>query len=297
MTPEFTPISINYAKAYKELLNKTNASASDYSFGNIWGWSGHYGLEWMLQDGLCWIRQNFQGTTIYWAPVGDWKNYIWTTCGQMEQGREFIRVPEELAEHWKRIYSGRIEITESRGQWDYLYTVEDLAKLPGNRYHKKKNHLNQFKKLYAFTYQAMTPDCVEDVLEMQAEWSKWREVEDSPSLKSENKAVARVLEMWDSLPDLVGGAIHVNGNVIAYTIGEEIGPDTMVVHFEKGMPAYKGVYQAINNCFAKAIAETKKFIYLNREQDMDDAGLRRAKESYNPVKYIKKYSIRILPRG
>ncbi len=295
MTPEFTPVSLRYAKQYKELLCLNNSRASDYSFGNIWGWGEHYGLEWKLLNGMCWLRQT-KPQTVYWAPVGDWKNYNWAACSCMDEAGTFIRVPEELAGIWEAAYPGRVTVKEARGQWDYLYSAEELAVLSGNRFHKKKNLLNQFLKLYEFSYAEMTSDCVEAVLDMQHEWIKWREVEDSPSLLAENHAIARVLELWDAIPGLVGGAIHIDGAVVAYTVAEEICPGTMVIHFEKGMPAYKGIYQAINNFFAKEMADTGKITYLNREQDLDDEGLRKAKEGYNPVDYVKKCAVEIIKK-
>lgn len=295
MTPEYSRISLKYSREYKELLRKWGSRASDYSFGNIWGWGEHYGLEWRYHAGLCWIRQT-SPEELYWAPVGDWKNYDWAAAPCLDEGRTFIRVPDKLAQTWSAALPGRVEIIETRGQWDYLYDVGELASLSGNRFHKKKNLLNQFRKLYEYEYYPMSSDCVESVLDMQAEWSKWREVEDSPTLLAENAAIARVLELWDDIPGLVGGAIHVDGAVVAYTVGEEVCPGTMVVHFEKGMPSYKGVYQAINNHFAKELAETGKITYLNREQDLDDEGLRKAKESYNPVDYVKKHKVIIKPK-
>ena len=303
MTPEFTSISLDYVKNYQALLHKCGSRASDYSFGNIWGWAEYYGLEWRTCGSLCWIRQTKNGSVpaspespINWAPVGDWEAHDWAKCLDMGKGGTFIRVPERLLQIWQKLLPPeRLEITEARGQWDYLYNTQELAELPGNRFHKKKNLLNQFNKSYEYSYSEMTSDCVESVLQMQEEWSKWREVEDSPSLLAENHAIFRVLELWDSIPGLVGGAIHMNGRVVAYTVGEPGCPDTMVIHFEKGMPGYKGIYQAINNSFAKQVAEDGRFAMLNREQDLDDEGLRKAKESYNPVDYVKKYTVKILP--
>lgn len=296
MTPEYTPISLKYMQEYKELLCKYSSQSSDYSFGNLWGWAEYYGLEWCLRAGLCWIRQT-KPEVHYWALVGDWKNYDWANASCLDEGTEFIRVPDEIAQTILDALPGRVELIESRGQWDYLYNANELATLSGNRFHKKKNLVNQFKKLYNYDYYPMSSDCVESVLDMQAEWSKWREIEDSPSLLAENTAIARVLELWDALPGLVGGAIHVDGTVVAYTVGEKICPGTMVVHFEKGMPSYKGIYQAINQCFAQEVAESGKITYLNREQDLDDEGLRKAKESYNPVGYVKKHKLIIKPKS
>jgi hypothetical protein len=302
MTPEYSPISIDHMDEYRNLLCRSESRASDYSFGNIWGWAEHYGLEWRRCEKLCWIRQNIP-TPVYWAPVGFWDDFDWAaaftkgTCiPECAEGMSFIRVPEQLLRLWQKVMPReRLQITESRGHWDYLYSAAELASLPGNRFHKKKNLLNQFNKAYEHIYSEMSADCVESVLEMQEEWNKFREQDESPVLLAENRAIFRVLSMWDQLSGLYGGAIHLKGAVVAYSIGERITRDTFVVHFEKGIPGYKGIYQAINNSFARSVAEDGNILYLNREQDLNDPGLRKAKESYNPVDYVKKYSVLVLP--
>jgi hypothetical protein len=63
--------------------------------------------------------------------------------------------------------------------------------------------------------------------------------------------------------------------------------DMVVVHFEKGLADYKGVYQAINQTFLEHACAG--FTWANREQDMGEEGVRKAKESYNPVRFLKKY--------
>ena len=88
---------------------------------------------------------------------------------------------------------------------------------------------------------------------------------------------------------LSGGLILIDGKSIAYTIGEKLNPDTMVIHFEKAHIDYEGSYQAINNLFAKECC--KEVNYINREQDLGIVGLRRAKESYKPHHMVKKYII------
>lgn len=61
---------------------------------------------------------------------------------------------------------------------------------------------------------------------------------------------------------------------------------------KRAAPGTAGVYQAINFCFAKYAA--KNFVFINREQDADEEGLRQAKESYMPSGYLKKNTIRIV---
>ena len=292
MTLDFSPITLpekpgDNGHKYLELLRLSPSLASDYSLSNIWGWAGHYGLEWAFCDkNLAWIRQT-KPTVRYWAPVGSWDETPWHECC-LEPGTEITRVPEDLAKIWQKARPDQIELKEERGSWDYVYLVEELATLKGPRFHKKKNHYNRFLKLYNWEYRSMKGSDVEEVLDMQEDWVKWQE-DPSPSLTAENKAVARVLSNWDKLPGLIGGLIYIDGRLEAYTVGESLAPDSnemIVIHFEKASTEFRGLYQAINAMFLQN--DAKNFKYVNREQDLDDPGLRKSKESYNPVDYIKK---------
>jgi hypothetical protein len=87
----------------------------------------------------------------------------------------------------------------------------------------------------------------------------------------------------------MGGAILVDQKMVAYTVAEKTSEDTLIIHFEKGDPEYKGVYQAINQMFFEHSG--KNCATVNREQDLDDEGLRKAKLSYNPVGFPTKYDV------
>lgn len=291
MNSAFSPVTLEDMHTYREFHAASGTRAADYSFTNIWGWAEHYGLEWRFTEKLCWIRQT-KPFVRDWAPMGWWKEVDWAAMAEIASGKEFYRVPKPLRLIWEEQLPMGIDAEESRGQWDYLYRAEELATLPGNRFHKKKNLLNQFLKKYpGHSYLPLTVECVEAVLQMQEEWYHWNECPGCDALTAENKAIFRVLSNWDRLPGLSGGFIADAGKVIAYTVGEQLTQDTLVIHFEKGNTEYKGIYQAINSFFARDNAE--RFTLINREQDVDDEGLRKAKESYNPVDYVRKHTVRI----
>jgi hypothetical protein len=85
----------------------------------------------------------------------------------------------------------------------------------------------------------------------------------------------------------------VDGKLAAYTIAEILPDRTLVIHFEKGDPTFKGAYQAINQKFlAHVPAEIQT---VNREQDLGDDGLRKAKLSYQPIGFIKKFGVTVCP--
>ncbi|MDD4951176.1 MAG: phosphatidylglycerol lysyltransferase domain-containing protein [Desulfovibrionaceae bacterium] len=292
---EFEPLSIERMNEYNALLARCPERTSDSSFANLWGWAEHYGLEWSFAHGLAWVRQTLPEVR-YWCPVGPWETTDWTACPALGQGASLTRIPETLAKALERALGPEIRLRECREHWDYLYSVPELIELSGNKFHKKKNLLNQFVKGYDFEYKIMDLDCVEDVLEMQAEWRHWWEEGHEPSeaLGAENRAIARVLHDFDRIKCLMGAAIRVKGKVVAYTVAECLErKKTVVIHFEKADIAFRGAYQAINQMFLQNSAS--EYALVNREQDLGDPGLRRAKLSYNPVGFVPKYDLEIIP--
>ena len=286
----FEHICLKHQDAFKEALCACPEVTSDYAFANLYGWAEHYGLKWRFEDGLVWIKQTLP-QEIFWAPVGDWTKVDWAGLPCLGGPQRFTRVPETLLGIWQGAFGQRIQATEARDHFDYIYSVPELVELKGNKFHKKKNLLNQFEKSNMFEYTPMQADCVEEVLDMQAEWHGWQE-HPSEALVAENQAISRVLKNFDRLGSLIGGTIRVSGKVIAYTVGECLSPNTIVIHFEKGDTRFKGVYQAINKHFLAA--QENRFSLVDREQDLGDEGLRKAKMSYNPVSFLKKHEVELV---
>ena len=292
MPLNFEPIDLQRQTEYIKYFERCPQKTSDYSFANLWGWAPAYGLLWAWTDKLVWIKQTIPHE-LYWAPVGPWENINWDVSFNnflnLSEHTTIVRVPERLIECWQKGLKKGLTVTETRGAWDYLYAVPELVELKGNRFHKKKNLLNQFKNNYAYHYLPFESALIDSALNMQNDWCTWRDCESSEMLSAENKAISRILGSWEKLKHLMGGAIFVKDEIVAYTIGERLDEQNLVIHFEKGNPVFKGVYQVINQMFLENSGNTYQIV--NREQDLDDAGLRKAKLSYHPVDYIKKFQV------
>ena len=288
----FEPIQLKRQDAYLKHLSQCSQIASDYSFINLWGWGEEYGLEWAWQDNLVWIRQQKPQPAL-WAPVGDWRSLDWpaTLAKVGDDADRLIRVPEALTSILRETDALSVEPKETRDHWDYLYSIEELIALKGNRFHKKKNLLNQFIRGYDYDYLPFGPQMIDQAMAMQEDWCAWRDCESNDTLASENKAIARVLDAWDQLQGITGGALQVDEVMAAYTIAETLPDNALVIHFEKGCPDFKGSYQAINQMFLANAPEGPT--HVNREQDIGDEGLRKAKLSYHPVDFIKKYQVEV----
>ena len=287
MNLEFEPIRLEKQEDYLKMLARCPQVASDYSFMNLWAWAEDYGLSWAWDDDCVWIRQS-RPEVLYWAPVGPWYDIDWGARLVKEPNGPtiFIRIPDKLVEHWQTTFEGQATFEEERGHWDYVYAVSDLIDLKGNRFHKKKNLLNQFLKKYEYTYVPFEPQLIGQAMAMQESWCTWRDCESSPVLAAENRAIYRVLENWNQMNATLGGALMVDGTMVAYTVAEALTPQSVVIHFEKGDTRFKGVYQAINQMFLAHSA--RDFLTVNREQDLNDEGLRKSKLSYNPLEFMRK---------
>lgn len=283
----YVPLTIDACGEYMRYFEVLPCPTADLTFTNLWGWAEYFGLGLSFRKDLCWICQT-RPHTAFWAPVGDWNSADWLSHPEIAHGVELLRAPEGLGELLEQRLPGRVTVVSDRDQWEYLYDRQELADLPGAKFHKKKTHVNGFHRLYGEDYRVLDmdhPERIEDVLRLQEKWCQWRDCENSPSLMAENEAIFRVVGNWDKLPGLRGGALYVDGSIGAFAVGEKV-RDMMVVHFEKVQAELKGVYQAINHSFVNHSAMDVSLV--NREQDMGELGLRQAKETYNPVGFLKK---------
>lgn len=281
----FEPITMARQALYKERLAQVPQRSSDYSFANLWAWCDEYQLTWAWENDLVWIRQQ-SPEPVYWAPVGNWDMIDWSArLSSLNEKIDFVRVPEALSLRIMDLNCSMSSI-EQRDHWDYLYSVKELIGLKGKKFHGKKNLLYQFQK-NSWRYVPLDQSLIKRALFMQYDWCAWRNCEASAGLAAENRVITKVLKSFDEL-NLFGGAIEVDGYVVAFTVAEQLSPKTLVIHFEKALNGYKGVYQAINREF---LAAQKGFERVNREQDLGNEGLRKAKLSYNPIDFIKKFRL------
>ena len=299
----FLPLTLDYYEKYNKYWHLCSQHSMDYTFVNLWGWQEYSDLYCYFDEHLFWIKpnsfrndivNNISSVPIFWAPIGDWNAVQWQKEKNFNFGAILHRVPEKLAFLLEKNLSNRVKIEEDRNQFEYIYSKNELATLPGNRFHKKRNHVNKFKKIYEdIRYQNFNNVVIEDVLLLQDEWCKWHECANSPSLLAENFAINKVLSHWQHFPNLRGGALYVKENLVAFSVGEKLKDNVLGVHFEKGHSAYKGVYQAMNTCFVQKAGND--CIVVNREQDLGEEGLRHAKMSYLPIDFLRKYTVTIQP--
>lgn len=290
--PDFIPISLDHREALSTHLRAHPPLASEYTFTNLYAWgevAGYhlcrYGAGFLIRKGSG-AEMAFLQPLVVDDPLGAVR-----ACHAYLREQGAIPAIHRVGEDFlARAYWAAAGITkqENRDDFDYVYDVPALIELAGPKFHDKKNLLHQFQRKFAYQYRTLTSALVEECLTFQHHWCEDRECDKHEGLFRENCAVHRMLSRFAAL-QLLGGIIEVDGQVVAMELGERLNDDTLVIHVEKAKGSLPGVYQAINREFLAH--EGAGFRFVNREQDLGLPGLRKAKESYNPVRLVRKYSL------
>jgi GNAT superfamily N-acetyltransferase len=174
-----------------------------------------------------------------------------------------------------------------RDSAEYVYSVENMANLPGKKFHGKKGHVNAFFRNHEDIHiDPITEDNIHLCLEIQKSWLSDRE-ENLSALDKENLAIEKAVRNFDKL-GFEGAILFADGKAVAFTMGEPLKNDTFCTHYEKTLPDYRDAFPVINNGFTKLMLTNYK--YVNREEDTGAEGLRKAKMSYYPEFLLDKYS-------
>lgn len=178
-----------------------------------------------------------------------------------------------------------LEAAPNRDLFDYVYLSSDLTELGGRKYHQKRNHISSFTSSYPYKFELIDSKN----LPLLREAAETLYALSGGGLEDEYRAIGEVIENFEAL-DLRAAVLTVNGQIVAYTIGEKANDDTAIIHIEKANRDFAGAYAAINNMFAKA--QFADLVYINREEDMGIEGLRKAKLSYNPHHFNEAYIVK-----
>ena len=277
--PEFSELSLEQRPILHSRFQELTEGISEFTFANLYLFrrAHQYRLA-RLPNELYVITGNDAGEPFFMLPFGlpekDLLEKLFNEFNSMKA------VSENQAPQLQQM---GYAVEEDRNNFDYLYSREDLTRLPGRKFHKKKNRVNAFIKNYQYQGEPLLEEYRDQALGVLEEWAGRR---DDPG---DYEAAREALEkMWPL--QLCGWIYYVQSQPVAYSLGEELARGkSFVIHFEKAVKAdqYKGIFQFVNQAFASILPE--KYDTINREQDLGDPGLRRAKEDYHPRGFVKKY--------
>jgi len=260
-------------------------------------WRDYFSMEYALfnETVMFKAKAKYNGIdTVFSLPLGkDLQGGIEQVTGYCRDNNlpiAFYAITEEDIEPLRSVF-GSHKLHTNENWSDYIYESDALINLEGRKYSGKRNHINQFKKAYSnYVFEEINVENLPKVREFYAALTSNMEFTTRTAIEDHSKTV-EVLENYSKYR-LPGGLIQVNDSVVAFSIGEIKG-DVLFVHTEKADTRYKGIYQVINNEYARHYV-TESIAFINREEDDGDLGLRFSKNSYHPCKITSKYIFVVL---
>jgi hypothetical protein len=290
--PRFSDLTLEHKPLLDSLLAEAQPQISELTFTNLFVWNASEPVQTSQFNETVLIRRRRlrDGKTFMLPPLGN-KALLEVLRSlrslSLEGERPFYGFTSQQVQQLESEFD---KVETDRDDWDYVYSARDLANLPGDKYHPKRNFISRCLSKYECRYAKIGPDEIQDCLQLQTRWCNLRNCGEVQGLEAENTAVKTVFENYERL-GIFGGAVYVGDKLEAFTLSEPLNDDTAVIHFEKANPEIEGLYQLVNQWFCeKALG---KFQYVNREQDLGVPGLRKAKESYYPHHMVEKHVVHL----
>lgn len=285
---KFKKTEIEDIEVFKKYIGFSGELSCESAFVNLLIWQSAYNNMWAEEDGQLIIKSGKGEDSSYRLPFGNdflkGINLIREYSG--EEYPDFWVQEGKRLDNFKANFGDKYVFEENRDAFDYIYLREDLANLSGKKYHGKRNHISAFSKKHNWSFKPITAENTEDVKLCAEKWYKENADREDKYLRCEKQGVITILDNMELL-GVRGGAVYVDGKVVAFTLGSRISDEIFDIHIEKALSDYAEGYTVINREFARTLTEYK---YINREDDMGLEGLRKAKLSYKPHILLKKYA-------
>lgn len=283
-----------FVKPYFEIFS---SEVSDINLTNLMMWRDKYKFHFIEIERFLFIV-NIKGEHLYFSqPIGDYsetQKVYNAVCAlkSLCENEGIALVIKKANEAFVAImnqYNQTFELKSSIDEQDYIYDFEALRTLGGKKYHKKKNHINKFIRMYddwQFKwYDENDFAIVDELLQTWLEVKKGIDIE--PNLLFEYNGIVDILKHKNYF-DLKIGLIYVSGSMAGFIIGEVINQLCLLVHIEKADISYEGIFSMIGYTLYN---ELDHLTFINREQDLGIEGLRQSKLSYHPIKFIQKFEL------
>ncbi|MBQ9822155.1 MAG: GNAT family N-acetyltransferase [Muribaculaceae bacterium] len=307
---EYKAIRFKDLDVISDYLRWEDVQGCEWSAVNLLTWN-QFGLEYAIVMGYLVLRFIYDGQYTHTMPLppvpegvehprlaesGDGNlecviRAMRDECFAHHQPFSISNLNQQALDFLQRTFPDEFEFSEPLTErYDYICLRESIIALEGKDMRPKRQHLYQFPRFYPnHEYRTLEPSMFPECLQLLQRWSDNAEaighLQGADSKVMERESISQVFDNWERF-GAIGGALYVDGKIVAFTYGVPINGNTFDLCVEKADIAYKGVYTVVRHEFMQQIPE--QYIYINLEEDMGLPGLRRAKSSYHPAYQIKK---------
>jgi len=281
--PRTLPIALEMRDHVHALLAPLESGISEQTFANLYLFRETYDYHLTLLPDATLAIHGKEQRGIFWIfpqalPSAD-------MLAELSAQGQFIKcIPERdraAAESYAQERGYRL--VADRDNFDYLYLRSDLAELAGRKYHKKRNLIHNFEHNYRHRIVPLGKNELPDAHRILDAWHELHQ--EHNDYRAAREALAHIERL-----QLCGSIVYSGETPIAFALGEGMARHSMhVIHFEKAITTYRGIYQYLNKAYAALLP--RHYHYINREQDMGDEGMRQAKMTYRPIRFVEKYCL------
>jgi hypothetical protein len=301
MKLEFKPLTASSMSEVSNYSVLRPIYTSEGMFMNQFIWSGYYKTQYHINDSYLFYLMEIKKEKATMMPYCKSEHIISSFFEVKDYFNQELNSPLKMYlvdEFYLQTlmtssqFLEEFDYVEDRDCFDYIYDGDKLRTLSGKAYHKKKNHLNSFLKEYdgRFEYRRLNCSDTEEIIAFHQRWVDERKIEGRIQLiANEEEGITQIFQNC-SLLDCKMGGIYIDGKLEAYSIGSYAAHlKTAFIHVEKANISMNGLYNYINQQFLQN--EFPDAVLVNREDDLGQEGLRKAKLSYRPVRLETKYHI------
>jgi len=290
---DFRPVTLGDREAFARHYQQYPPVHSDNTFTNMVCWSRYAQYQYAFCAGSLVIQITLEGKTGLRDPIGpldpELLEQVIGLAARLPNPRPFYILNPPTAA-WIRENRPDWPLHPDRNVSEYVYARSDLEQLPGKKFLAIRKQVNRFHHRFESSVEPIGSPNLHEVEAFLHRWCLWKNCDAEPLLAGERDAAFFAIEHFEQL-GLSGLAIRVDGQMAAMAIYEPIGHDTALVHFEKALPDFEGIYKAINTETARHLPPS--CVYVNRASDMGVAGLREAKTRYHPHHMIDAWFIQL----
>lgn len=297
----FKNIDINSKKELDPYFDMVDYEACEYCFTTLYMWQHVYKTGYYIEDDFAVLVGEYEGNSFSILPLATKErlpeviDFVIDYFKNINKKVYLRGITKEIIDVLNETHPGKFEYIEERDLFDYIYDAESLRTLAGRKNQKKRNHINYFLKEYdgRFEYKLLDKENFDECLKLMKDWTINKEEHDSfdEGMDDELVAIKKIFNNYDILKDRVKVfGIYIDGKLEAFSIGEFLNKNMALIHIEKANPEIRGLYPLINQQFlVKEFADVE---FVNREEDLGIEGLRKAKLSYHPCRFVEKYTVR-----
>jgi hypothetical protein len=288
--PKFVQIKPEHFKNFNEFVYRFEPYA-EFSFPCLYGWDTNGSAQIsQLNDNLVIKMPDYITEETFYSFIGD-KDVDSTLDTLLQDFGKLELVPEVVISNISN--KNKYAITEDRDQHDYVYDIKDQT-FKTNTLKSRQKKCRAFLRNNSGTPEVRVVDggqiteMKDDLLQVFFEWGKGRS-RTRKELKHEEIALTKVIDRAEEF-QIFCILLYINGDLAGFSINDANFMNYGICRFHKPLHKYKYIDTCLSYLAALEL-EKRDCKFISWEQDLGQTGLRQFKESYKPIKYLKKFTI------